>query len=178
MIALLGLLPEDLRNAWPRYRKYFDDQDVQTTFEVDCVPSLGSLDDLAEDGDLDTDKADVMEDNHNNVDEGTHYSHWNTSPRHTNEVFTQEHYPSLIEVYQRPSSEKTHPSLGQITDTTNGPTSPPLRDRWLQDKHPGIASEESEAVADLLYKIVRYEPAERLTAREILRHPRITRFCI
>jgi serine/threonine protein kinase len=183
MIALLGRLPEDLKSAWPRYRNYFDEQGVQTTFEVDCAPSFGSLDDLMEDGnlddlaqdeDLDTAEVDLIEDDkQDNVDKGMPDGPGNTYPPQANKESTQELYPSLIEVYQRPHSDKTENS-----HITQGPTWPPLRDRWLQDKHPAMASEESEAVADLLHKIFRYEPAERLTVREILKHPWIRGFCM
>jgi serine/threonine protein kinase len=121
----------------------------------------------------------IEDDDDNNVDERTHYSPRTTGPYHVTQKSTQDLYPSLIELYQRTHSDKTHPSLGQNNDIdAKGPTSPPLSDRWWQDRYPDMASEESEAVADLLHKIFRYEPTERLATREILKHPWITRYCM
>lgn len=180
MIELLGPLPADLKSAWPRYRNYFDENDVQTVFVVDWAPSLGSLDENLTEGEEGKHRAESdmdLPDSNAEEEEEAYKSRWG-APDHANAVPTQQLYPSLVEVvYDGRTSHTLDSDLGEGSDAHASPVEPPLRDRWLRDKHPAMASEEAEAVASLLQQILQYDPAERPTTTDLLRHPWIENFC-
>ena len=188
MIELLGPLPADLKSAWLRYRNYFDENDVQTVFVVDWTPSLGSLDEnLTEEEDEEKEKGEHRAESDMNLpdskaeeeeeEEEAYKARWR-APESANAVPTQQLYPSLVEVvYDSRSSHALGSDLGEGSDTHARPVEPPLRDRWLRDKHPAMAPDEAEAVASLLQQILQYDPADRPTTTDLLRHPWIEKFC-
>lgn len=102
MVALLGPLPTVFKKSWPRYGKYFNEEDVQEIFDVDCVPSLGSLDNLSEHGELDTEDINPPE-SCEDVDKAIPDDP-RMCPRYENEMSIQDLYPSLIEVCQSDES--------------------------------------------------------------------------
>jgi serine/threonine protein kinase len=181
MIELLGPLPADLKSAWLRYRNYFDENDVQTVFVVDWAPSLGSLDEnLTEEEEEGQHRAESdvdLPDSNAEEEEEAYKARWR-APETANAVPTQQLYPSLVEVvYDGRTSHALDSDLGEGSDTHARPVEPPLRDRWLRDKHPTMAPEEAEAAASFLQQILQYDPTERPTTTDLLRHPWIEKFC-
>jgi serine/threonine protein kinase len=175
LIALFGPLAGNLREVWPRCRKYFDDQGVQTTFEVDYdyESIFESLDDFPEeDEDSNSNAEDLTDDdNENHVPEPR--SSWPLTGKPPQDL-----YPSLIEVYHGSSTGQGYHGSGPGGEIDPGrPFWPPFSDRWRQDRHPGMASEEAEAVLDLLSQIFRYQPDERPTMRAMLNHPWVAKYC-
>jgi serine/threonine protein kinase len=183
MIELLGPLPADLKSAWLRYRNYFDENDIQTVFVVDWAPSLGNLDESLieeeEEGQYGAESdMDLSDSNADEDDEEEACKARRRAPEPANAAPTQQLYPSLVEVvYDGRTSHALDSDLGEGSDAHTRPAEPPLRDRWLRDKHPAMAPEEAEAVASLLQQILQYDPAERPTTTDLLRHPWIEKFC-
>jgi serine/threonine protein kinase len=80
---------------------------------------------------------------------------------------------SLVEIYE---SEPLGIDDSKDDSDTHAPDLP-LVPRIMRGKHADISKEEAEEVVDLLQRILRYDPAERPTTAELLRHPYIVEFC-
>ena len=173
MVALLGPLPEYLKNAWPRFRKYFDENGTQTVFEVDWPLSIGSSDDNMTESSYPEENDMALPEG--NVDEDSCYGERRRAIME--EVPSQQLYPSLVEVYKDQTPAISISGPAEDTNVDTGPMQPPLRDRWQDNKHPEITPDEAEAIASLLQQIFRYDPAERPTTTELLRHPWVEDFC-
>jgi serine/threonine protein kinase len=177
MIAALGPLPASLKRVWPRYGKYFDKNDVQMVFELDWAPSLGSGADEKTENDhhVEEDGSAIPNDEWEEQD-----SERLLDPPSIRDTPIQDLYPTLIEVYTFNNSEFDPSGDADTLDMAppTQPTQPPLRERWLRDhRRLDMRPEEADAVASLLEQILRYEPSERPSTAELLRHPWIEGFC-
>jgi len=96
-------------------------------------------------------------------------------PKDTQERFNPEVYPSIVKVCERkvPKDEGVPESIAEFTALN-----PPLRERWLNEKHPDMQPEESELVLDLLKGLLTYDPDQRLSTKALLKHGWIRNYCV
>ena len=87
-----------------------------------------------------------------------------TRPQRSNSIRHRSRSSTMAE----PLTRSIHRSWRVGSDAHTRPAEPPLRDRWLRDKHPAMAPKEAEAVASLLQQILQYDPAERPSTTDLL----------
>ena len=174
MSSVLGTLPAKLKNSWSRYGTYFDEDGNLKKFEVDDDAfSYSELDNLpAEDGHSTTSDTDnkALEERVKETPPTTPPSHLGKPPNYLD----PELYPSIVKVFERKvrKDQEDPQSIAEYTATH-----PPLRERWLDEKHPDMELEESKLVLDLLQRLFTYDPSQRLTTKEILQHAWIRNYC-
>jgi serine/threonine protein kinase len=171
LFLLLGPLPAKLKHSWPRYKVYFDNEGQLKKFvENDESFSYTELENLPED-DCRSTTSDAMD---NDLQQENDEALSITPPDYlSQEPFDPESYPSIHKVYER-KGRKQGP-IESIADYTA--LNPPLQDRWLNEKHPGLQLEESELVLDLLQGLLTYDPDRRLSTKGLLQHAWNRNYC-
>ena len=96
-------------------------------------------------------------------------------PRHDRCPFPAHLVPSVVEICEDKGFQVDDDGTGDGSDTYTPDL--PLKGRFMRDKHPDMSQREAEAAEDLLEQILRYDPVERLTTTDLLRHPWIVKFC-
>ena len=173
LIELLGPLPENLKRAWLNYYQYFDEHDVQTSFRNEWAPELDFMSSHtpSENG------GDEGNENDNSADDGAGYEmHENYPiPRPDQSHILAHLVPSIVEVYEHTGFRDDDDGNGDESDTYTPDL--PLAGRFMRDKHSDMSQEEAEAALNFLQQILKYDPAERPTTTDLLRHPWIEKFC-
>ena len=174
LTSVLGPLPAKLKNSWSRYGTYFDENGNMKKFDVDDDAfSYSEFDNLPAE-----DRRSTASDTENEVHEERHEEDPSvTSLAHLgkpSEYFDPELYPSILKVFKL-KARQDHDDPQSITEYNA--LNPPLRERWLDEKHPDTELEESELVLDLLERLFTYDPGQRLTTKEILQHAWIRNYC-
>ena len=175
LFALLGPLPAKLKQNQSRYEVYFDDEEQLKKFVVDDDSfSYPELDNLPNDDCQSTDSNAINDGLEQNTDE-TLSAAKADHLRDTQERFNPELYPSIVKVCERkvPKDEGVPESIAEFTALN-----PPLRERWLNEKHPDMQPEESELVLDLLKGLLTYDPDQRLSTKALLQHGWIRNYCV
>jgi hypothetical protein len=173
LIELLGPLPDKLKHAWLNYDQYFDKHDVQTSFRNEWVPEI----DFMSSNTPSIDGEDNIIENENSAGEGIEYGFDDEDPmpRPDQSPFLAHLVPSIIEIYEHTGFQDDDDGIGDDSDTYTPDL--PLAGRFMRDKHPDMSQGEAEAALDLLQQILRYDPAERPTTTDLLKHPWIVKFC-
>ena len=173
MWSLLGPLPEMQKRDWPRYSRYFDDEGCLQNFDVgDDTISYPDLDSLSEEEIIIT-SSDIAD---KSATKGETEAS-SASPSHNTRkenIFDPKLYPNLFRICER-----------KVCDLKDDPQTveeyidlyPPLRERWMNQKHPDLGPEESECILDLLQCLLTYDPNQRSTTEQILQHAWIQKFC-
>ena len=164
--SVLGPLPAKLKNKWPRYGTYFDEDGIMKKFIVD--------DDAIDYSEFDNLPARNSRSTASDTEEDEETI---TPPRHPGkscEKFNPELYPSIIKLF-KPKACEEHDDPQSFAEYTA--LNPPLREIWLNEKHPDMELEESELVLDLLQNLLTYDPGQRPTTKEILQHAWIRKYC-
>jgi serine/threonine protein kinase len=172
--SVLGPLPAKLKNSWSRYGTYFDYNGNMKKFDVDDDAfSYSEFDNLPA-----NDRRSTASGAENDTREEKDAEDPSiTPPTHLgkpSEYFDPELYPSILKVFKlKARQDQDDPqSIAEYTALH-----PPLRERWLDEKHPDMELEESKLVLDLLQKLFTYDPVQRLTTKEILQHAWIRSYC-
>lgn len=173
LIELLGPLPDHLKHAWSNYDQYFDEHDVQTSFRSKWVPEF----DFMSSHTPSVDGEDNGIENEKGADQGIEHGFDDEypMPKPDQSPFPAYLFPSILEIYDSRHFLDDDDDAGD--DSDNYTPDLPLAGRFMRDKHPDMSQGESEAAMDLLQQILRYDPAERPTTTDILRHPWIINFC-
>jgi serine/threonine protein kinase len=172
--SVLGPLPAKLKNSWSRYGTYFDESGNMKKFDVDDdTYSYSEFDNLpAEDRRSTASGAEnAVHEERDEEDPSI------TPPTHLgkpSEYFDPELYPSIFKVFKF-KARQDHDDPQSIAEYTA--LNPPLRERWLDEKHPDMELDESKLVLDLLQRIFTYDPGQRLKTKEILQHAWIRDYC-
>lgn len=171
LFSLLGPLPAKLKNSWPRYAVYFDNEGRLKKFvEDDDSFSYREFENLPED-DCRSTTSDAIDDG---LQQESNEAFPIAPPDHlrTQERFDPEFYPSIIKVCERKVHKVLPESIAEYTALN-----PPLRERWLNEKHPDMQPEESELVLELLQGLFTYDPDRRLSTKGLLQHAWIRNYC-
>jgi serine/threonine protein kinase len=167
LFSLLGSLPAKLKHSWPRYGVYFDNEGQLKKFDVDDdVFSYTELENLPEDDSRSTTSDTMNNSLQEKADEAPSIAQ-SDHLRTSQEFFDPELYPSIVKVCERKIC-KDQDLLESVPESTA--LNPPLRERWLDEKHPDMQLEESELVLDLLRGLLTYDPDRRLSTKELLQH--------
>jgi len=173
LIELLGPLPENLKSAWLNYHQYFNEHDVQTSFENDWVPDLDFMSSHtpSENG------GDEGNENDDSADDGAGYDmhEMHPIPNPDQSHILAHVFPSILEEYE--PTRFQHDDDGGRDESGTFIPDLPLAGRFMRDKHSDMTQEEAEAALNLLQQILMYDPAQRPTTTELLRHPWIEKFC-
>ena len=174
--SLMGPLPTKLKHSWPRYGVYFDDKGQLKKFDVDDDTfSYPELEDFPE-----NDYCDINPDTINDAAEQKVKENASIAPPDhpgkPQEFFDPELYPSILKVCQR-KTRKDQEGLDPESLAEYNALNPPLRERWLDEKHPDMKLEEAELVLDLLQGLFNYDPGQRLSTSGLLQHPWIRDYC-
>ena len=96
--------------------------------------------------------------NENSAGEGVEhgFDNENSMPRPDQCPFPAHLVPSIVEIYEATGFQDDGDDIGDDSDMSQG---------------------EAEAAVDLLQQILRYDPAERPTITDLLKHPWIVKFC-
>jgi serine/threonine protein kinase len=172
LFSLLGPLPAKLKHSWPRYEVYFDNEgQLKKLVEDDDSISYPELENLPED-DCRSTTSDAMD---NGLQQENDEAIPVAPPDNViQECFDPDLYPSIIKVCERKGRKDQDPPES-IADYTA--LNPPLRERWLNEKHPDLQLKESELVLDLLQGLLTYDPDQRLSTKAILQHAWIRNYC-
>ena len=173
MWSLLGPLPELQQRDWPRYSKYFDDKGQLQNFNIDddtmSYPDLDSLPEKA----IVTTTSDISDNCAGKIESGVFSASLSQNKGKEN-LFDPKLYPILFKICERKDRDaKDDPQT--VEEYKN--LYPPLRERWMHQKHTDLSSEESEDILDLLQRLLTYDLNQRLTTRQILQHAWIRKFC-
>ena len=173
LIELLGPLPDNLKHAWLNYDQYFDEHGVQTSFRNEWVPETAFMSSNTPS----VDGEDTIIEKENGAGEVVEHGFDDEDPilRPDRCPFPAHLVPSVVEIYEDKGFMDEDDGIGDGSDTYTPDL--PLAGRFMRDKHPDISQREAEAAVDLLEQILRYNPAERPTATNLLRHPWIVKFC-
>jgi serine/threonine protein kinase len=172
--SLLGPLPAKLKHSWPRYGTYFDDEGQLKKFEVDDDTfSYPELEILPEEDCHATSSDTINNGPEQKADETPSLSSLDHLGKFQ-EFFASELYPLIVKTFQRNfrKGQDLPESLAEYTSLN-----PPLRERWMDEKHPDMELEESKLVLDLLQGLFKYDPDQRLKTKEILQHAWIRDYC-
>lgn len=172
--SLLGPLPAKLKNSWLRYEAYFDDEGQLKKFDVDddtfSYPELENLPEEDCRGVTSDTMNDSLEEKAGETPSINPLDHLGKSQ----EFFDSGLYPSIVKTFEgNLGKDQDLPESLAEYNTLN----PPLRERWLNEKHPDMELEESELVLDLLQCLLTYDPDERLSTKGLLRHAWIRDYC-
>ena len=154
---------------------YFDDEGQLKKFDVDDDTfSYPELENLPEEDYCRGTTSDTMNDS---LEEKAGKSPSITPLNHlgkSQEYFDSALYPSIVKTFEsnRYKEQNLPESLAEY-NTLN----PPLRERWLNMKHPDMELEESELILDLLQGLLTYDPDQRLSTKGLLRHAWIRDYC-
>ena len=172
--SLLGPLPAELKNSWLRYGAYFDDEGQLKKFDVDDDTfSYPELEDLPEEdcrGTTSDTMNDSLEEKAGETPSVTPLDHLGKSQ----EFFDSALYPSIVKTFEGNfCKDQDFPESLAEYNTLNSP----LRERWLNTKHPDMELGESDLVLDLLQGLLTYDPYQRLSTKELLQHAWIRDYC-
>ncbi len=168
LFSLLGPLPDELKHRWPRYGVYFDEADVD-----DDTFSYPELDIMPEEDCRNTTSS-TMNDGLEKAAGETPFIASQHHPGKPLEFFDPKLYPSIVKLFERGVRKDQDPpeSLADFIALN-----PPLKERWLDRKHPDMELEEAELVLDLLRGLFTYNPARRLSTKKLLQHAWIRNYC-
>jgi len=174
LFSLLGPLPAKLKDSWLRYGAYFDNEGQLKKFDVDDdTLSYPELESLPEE-DCHGTTSDTM---NASLEETVGETLSITLPEHlgkSQQVFDCALYPSIVKSFEgKVYNDQDPPESLTEYNTLN----PPLRERWLNKKHPDMELEESELALDLLQGLFTYDPDQRLSTKGLLRHAWIRDHC-
>ena len=174
LFSLLGPLPARLKQSWPRYNVYFNENGQLQKFVVDDDAfSYSELGDVLED-----DHQSTPEDTESDIHQQQPNEVLSNAPRNRlgkrSEFFDPDLYPSIVTLRERkPRKEQDDPrSLADFVALY-----PPLSEKWSREKHPDMQSAESELVLDFLEGLLTYESDRRLSTKELLQHAWIRTYC-
>ena len=175
MIELLGPLPDKLKQVWSGYSRYFDEHDVQTSFRNEWVPDMDLMfsNSPSIHGEDDVNKNDAS-----SAGEGVENRSDDEGPLQEPDQnpFPAHLVPSVIEIYEPAGFQHGDDGINDGDSDTYTPDIP-LKGRFMRDKHPNMSQGEAEMAVNLLEQILRYDPAQRPSTTDILRHPWIMEFC-
>ncbi|KAI9656154.1 MAG: hypothetical protein M1831_004725 [Alyxoria varia] len=174
LFSLLGPLPARLKQSWPRYDVYFNDNGHLQKFVVDDDAfSYSEFEDLPE-----SDHQSTLEDAESDSHQQQPDEDVPNAPRNRlgkpQEFFDPDLYPSLVTLRERkPRKDEDDPrSLADFVALY-----PPLLEKWSLEKHPDMQSAESELVLDFLQGLLTYESDRRLSTKDLLQHAWIRTYC-
>ncbi|RMZ87662.1 hypothetical protein DV736_g5110, partial [Chaetothyriales sp. CBS 134916] len=171
MIELLGPLPDNLKQAWSNYGQYFDEHDVQTSFRNEWTPEM---DFMFSNTPSVHGEDDVNENDASNAGEGVDVEGPLQGPHQS--PFPAHLVPSVVEIYEPAGFLHNDDGIDDGDSDTYVPDIP-LKGRFMRDKHPNMSQGEAEVARELLDQILRYDPTERPSTTDLLRHPWIVEFC-
>lgn len=178
LFTLLGPLPSKLKHCWPRYGVYFDNEGRLKHFDVndDPLPDIELGNTLQEDDGHST-TSDSCQAMNNDLAQRIDEEPPITPPdyiRPSHEWFDPKLYPSIIKFCEREKHEHQDFPLSLAEFITRNP---PLREKWMDEKHPDMQLEESELVLDFLQGLFQYDPNRRFSTKELLQHAWIRHYC-
>ncbi|RMZ83476.1 hypothetical protein DV737_g1586, partial [Chaetothyriales sp. CBS 132003] len=152
--------------SWSSYGQYFDEQDAQTSFRNEWAPDMDFM--FSHSPSIHGED-DVNDNDASGAGQGVEQEpDQNPFPAHL--------VPSVIEIYEPAPFRHNDDGVDNDDSETYIPDMP-LKGRFLRDKHPNMSEGEAEAAMELLEQILRYDPAERPSTTDLLRHPWIVEFC-
>ena len=174
LFSVLGPLPAGLKQSWPHYDVYFNDNGHLQKFIVDDDAfSYSELEDIPENGHKRTPE---------DAESDSHQQQFNedlsTAPRNRlgkpQEYFDPDLYPSIVTLRERKPREAQDDPVSFADFVAQYP---PLLEKWSHEKHPDMQSAESGLVLDFLEGLLTYDPDRRLSTQDLLQHPWIRTYC-
>ncbi|KIW11836.1 hypothetical protein PV08_09109 [Exophiala spinifera] len=172
LFSLLGPLPAWLKQSWPRYDVYFNENGQPQKFIVDDDAfSYSELDDLPEEDHQSTPQDTESDGHQQQLDEVLSNRNRLGKPH---EFFDPDLYPSIVTLRER-KQRKAREDPRSLADFVA--LYPPLSEKWSFEKHPDMQSAESELALDFLQGLLTYEPDRRPSTKELLQHAWIRTYC-